>query len=247
MEEIRDLVVKSGLPTFVTPMGKSAVDETLPCFCGVYEGDSSPSNVKKCVESSDFIIGIGIIMSDYNTGGFTNAGIQDALKVLFQGLYVRMHSKDFDDINMSRVLSELTKRIEKQPSWHLELPTTDQTVYADQERAEDVENLTHQWLWPRLSSWLQENDIIIITETGTSNFGISMTKFKHGVVAINQILWGSIGYALGACEGAVVAAKEVELNRTILFIGDGSFQLTVTALSKALLSCEMILALLARY
>ena len=36
-----------------------------------------------------------------------------------------------------------------------------------------------------------------------------------------------IGYALGATSGAAMAAKEIGKQRTILFIGDGSFELTV--------------------
>src|SRR2546423_6891241 len=137
LKEVGDLVVKLRLPTFVTPMGKSAVDETLPYFSGVYEGESSPPTVKKHLESSDLIIGIGIIPSDYNTGGFTNAGMQDALRVLFQGLHARVHSTDFDHVNMSRVLSQLAKSVERQPSWNSELPNVNQIESAEQENAEN--------------------------------------------------------------------------------------------------------------
>ena len=55
------------------------------------------------------------------------------------------------------------------------------------------------------------------------------------MVAINQILWGSIGYSVGACHGAALAAEELEGNqRTILFVGDGSFQLTAQEVSTML-------------
>jgi hypothetical protein len=36
---------------------------------------------------------------------------------------------------------------------------------------------------------------------------------------VSQVLWGSIGYSMGACQGAALAAKEQEDRRTILFIG----------------------------
>ncbi len=55
--------------------------------------------------------------------------------------------------------------------------------------------------------------------------------FKKEVVAISQILWGSIGYATGACQGAALAGKEAGNRRTVLFTGDGSFQLTGQELS----------------
>lgn len=63
--------------------------------------------------------------------------------------------------------------------------------------------------------------------SGTANFGILETRFPKGVTAISQVLWGSIGYSVGACQGAALAVKEADPSRrVILFVGDGSFQLT---------------------
>jgi len=43
---------------------------------------------------------------------------------------------------------------------------------------------------------------------------------------VAQILWGAIGWSVGACLGASLAAKETgEERRTVLFVGDGSLQL----------------------
>jgi pyruvate decarboxylase len=93
------------------------------------------------------------------------------------------------------------------------------------------EIITQGWFWPRVGQFLKENDIVI-TETGTSNFGIWETKFPKGVTAISQVLWGSIGYSVGSCQGAALAARDAGLDRrTILFVGDGSLQLTVQEIS----------------
>ncbi len=91
--------------------------------------------------------------------------------------------------------------------------------------------ITQAWFWPRVGQWLRENDIVV-TETGTANFGIWETRFPRGVTALSQVLWGSIGYAVGATQGAALAASEDDRKRrTILFVGDGSFQLSVQELS----------------
>jgi pyruvate decarboxylase len=91
--------------------------------------------------------------------------------------------------------------------------------------------VTQAWFWPRVGQFLKEDDIVI-TETGTANFGIWETKFPKGVTALSQVLWGSIGYSVGACEGAALAARDSGWNRrTILFVGDGSFQLTCQEVS----------------
>lgn len=94
--------------------------------------------------------------------------------------------------------------------------------------------ITQAWLWPRVGQFLKARDIVV-TETGTSNFGIWDTKFPPGVTALSQVLWGSIGWSVGACQGAALAAKDVEDNRrTVLFVGDGSFQLTAQEVSTML-------------
>ena len=90
--------------------------------------------------------------------------------------------------------------------------------------------ISHDWFWPRLGQWLEAGDIVI-TETGTANFGIWETKFPKDVTALSQVLWGSIGYSVGACQGAALAAKETGNRRTILIVGDGSLQLTVQEIS----------------
>jgi pyruvate decarboxylase len=71
LKETHELVKKSGIPTFVAPMGKGAVDETLPNYGGVYAGNGSNAGVKDRVESADLVLSIGAIQSDFNTAGFT--------------------------------------------------------------------------------------------------------------------------------------------------------------------------------
>ena len=61
LEEVHDLINKTKLPVFVTPMGKGAVNETHPQYGGVYAGDGSIASVKERVEAADLILTIGAI------------------------------------------------------------------------------------------------------------------------------------------------------------------------------------------
>jgi pyruvate decarboxylase len=104
------------------------------------------------------------------------------------------------------------------------------------------DSITHEYLWPRLSAFLQPHDILLI-ETGTPSLGIWSTPFPSPLTAISQTLWASIGYSLPATLGAALAARDLsnastspsspqrQRQRTILFIGDGSFQVSAPALS----------------
>jgi len=71
LDEVHDLIEKTNLPVFVTPMGKGAVNEEHSNYGGVYAGEGSQPDVKKRVEASDLILTIGAIKSDFNTAGFS--------------------------------------------------------------------------------------------------------------------------------------------------------------------------------
>jgi pyruvate decarboxylase len=46
-------------PTFTTTMGKGAINERHPQFCGVYGGASTNPNVKSVIESSECVLWVG--------------------------------------------------------------------------------------------------------------------------------------------------------------------------------------------
>ncbi|KAJ5717528.1 hypothetical protein N7488_003174 [Penicillium malachiteum] len=229
LDEVHDLVEASGLPTFVTPMGKGAVNETHKNFGGVYAGNGSNAGVSEMVESSDLILSIGAIKSDFNTTGFTYR-IGQLNTIDFHSNYVRVRYSEYPDINMKGVLRKVVQQMGKLSA--VPVPPINNTL-PKSEQSSTSQTITHAWLWPTVGQWLKENDVVL-TETGTANFGIWETRFPPNVTAISQVLWGSIGYALGSCQGAALAAKELHNRRTILFIGDGSFQLTVQEISTML-------------
>ncbi|QSS52791.1 pyruvate decarboxylase [Histoplasma capsulatum var. duboisii H88] len=226
LDEVQDLVIKSGLPTFVTPMGKSAIDETLPNYGGVYAGNGSNPGVKERVESSDLILNIGAIKSDFNTAGFTyRIGRMNSID--FHSNFVAVRYSEYPNVHMKGVLRKVVDRMGQ-----LNVTPGPRVInQPPKQEPSETSAISHAWFWPTVGQWLREKDIII-TETGTANFGIWETRFPKGVTALSQVLWGSIGYALGACQGAALAAKLGNQDRrTVLFIGDGSFQLTAQELS----------------
>ncbi|MCJ1470293.1 Pyruvate decarboxylase 1 [Pseudocyphellaria aurata] len=228
LDEVHELIEKSGLPTFVAPMGKGAVDETLSTYGGVYAGDGSHRGVRERVESSDLVLSIGAIKSDFNTAGFTYR-VSQLSTIDFHSEYIRVRYSEYPGVRMQGVLKKVVAKMEKlnvQPG-----PEASNEIAEEDQHISKRQVITHAWLWPRVGQWLMPNDIVI-TETGTANFGIWETRFPKGVIALSQVLWGSIGYSVGACQGAALAAKETGGDRrTILFVGDGSFELTAQEVS----------------
>lgn len=231
LEEVKELVTKSGLPTFVTPMGKGAVDETLPNYGGVYAGTGSNSGVRERVESSDLVLSIGAIKSDFNTAGFSYR-VSQLSTVDFHSTYVRVKYSEYPGVRMNGVLRKVSARLSRLPDVSCPHPANDPPQAESDAPA--ASTITQAWFWPTLGRWLRPDDVVI-TETGTANFGIWETRFPAGVTAISQVLWGSIGYATGATQGAALAAAERDPpRRTVLLTGDGSFQLTAQELSTML-------------
>ena len=227
LDEVHELVEKSGLPTFVAPMGKGAVNETLQNYGGVYAGTGSNEGVAERVEASDLVLTIGSIKSDFNTAGFTYR-VSQLHTIDFHSTYMRVRYSEYPGVSMHGVLKKVTARMGK---LNIQAgPAPNNKIAKKDQGMSQGELITHDWLWPRVGQWLEPNDIVI-TETGTANFGIWETKFPEGVTALSQVLWGSIGYSVGACQGAALAAKETGNRRTILFVGDGSFELTAQELS----------------
>ncbi|KAG5952434.1 hypothetical protein E4U57_006152 [Claviceps arundinis] len=231
LAEIHDLIDKTGLPVFVTPMGKSAVNENHSSFGGVYAGAGShPLEVKDIVESSDLIITIGALKSDFNTTGFSYRTSQLKSINLHSDHCVVRYST-YPGIRMKGVLQKLIAKIQPAQLNIRSIPTVPKEAQLSHDGSPTI---TQSWLWPRVGSFLREEDIVV-TETGTANFGIWDTRFPAGVTALTQILWGSIGWSVGACQGAALAAKDMGRDRrTILFVGDGSFQLTAQEVSTML-------------
>lgn len=205
------------------------MQETLPNYGGVYAGTGSNEGVQQRVENADLVLSIGAVKSDFNTSGFTYR-ISQLSTIDFHSTYIRVKYSEYPGVGMKGVLRKIVDRL---PKLSVEAgPSMHQNVIPAEVQSSSDLTITHDWLWPRMGQWLEPNDIIL-TETGTSNFGIWETRFPKGVTAISQVLWGSIGYATGACQGAALAQKEQSnnFNRTILWTGDGSFQLTAQEVS----------------
>lgn len=218
-------------PLFCTPMGKGLLDERLPQFGGVYVGSLSDPEVAKIVESSDLILSVGALLSDFNTGSFSYHYNTRNL-VEFHSDHIKVRSATYNGVGMKALLSNLSNELLKhfKPVPEASRPALPH-VPSFAAMANKDEPILQKWMWTRLSAWLREGDIVI-TETGTSSFGILKTKFPKNVIGISQVLWGSIGYSVGSTCGAALAAQEIDpKKRVILFVGDGSLQLTVQEIS----------------
>ncbi|KAJ5523939.1 hypothetical protein N7494_010589 [Penicillium frequentans] len=256
----RSFVEKSNIPCFSFPMAKGIINESLPNFRGIYAGDVSNPGVQKAIQSSDLILLIGSRPSDLNTGAF-KCDVPDVDTIVFHRDTVELGEETYSNILMENVLGKISDAISVSASNTasnspfsslLSSPASSAGANAPKisldesgslfksEKADtsaDSIPLSQEWLWPRISSWLEEDDIVAM-DAGTSAFGGIWSQHPRGAQSLFQLLWCSIGFALGATVGAAIAAREQfkesetkQKRRTILFTGDGSLQMTAQEIS----------------
>jgi indolepyruvate decarboxylase len=95
--------------------------------------------------------------------------------------------------------------------------------------ADGSAKLTQAAYWAAIQDYLRPGDVLY-TDNGTS-YAIFGLHLPPGCTVVASVIWGSIGYSVGALLGALTAAPD---RRHLLFVGDGSFQETAQELSTIL-------------
>ncbi|OCT50970.1 Pyruvate decarboxylase [Cladophialophora carrionii] len=226
-ELIRQLAELTQFPSYSTPLSKGVIDETKPYYNGLYNGKVSFPGVADSIEASDLVLNIGPLPSDSNTGGFTRE-IKDEHLVWLGHDFCKLQDQTFDGVHFLPVLKKLVAALEADPQkFNLprpqKAPRVEVPVLLDQKSGQ----IKQAYVWQRLGRFLRENDILLV-ESGTAQFGMPDATFPPNVKYITQTFWSSIGFTVGACFGALLAAKEMNhTGRVVLIVGEGSLQMTV--------------------
>ena len=223
-DEIMRLAEKRQIPIATINTSKGVIDETSPHFRGIYSGAGSAPAARDAVERSDCLLAVGVRRIDSTSGFFSDALPPDTIHL--RSYSVDVGEENYQAVTLGEVLAAVTDAL---PSISGAAPPT-----PDRQRARSSESpsgaLTQAAYWRRIQSFLREGDVLI-AEDGTSSAGAIGLTLPPRCTFVTQAVWGSIGYSLGALLGTMIAAPQ---RRHLLFIGDGSFQLTAQELSTIL-------------
>lgn len=224
-EQIIALGEKAGLPFVSLSTGRSIFNEHHPLFRGIYNGQACAPETQQTVEDSDCLIAIGVRLFDLSTGCFSHR-IPTPQTILIDAYSAVLDGQVYEGVIAEEILKALCER----------LPTvkTPAVIKPKAPRAAsdwpEEKALTQKRMWPRLAEFLREGDLIL-AENGTPLAGISGVQLPAGTIFLSQSVWASIGYTLPALLGAMLAEPQ---RRPLLFIGDGSLQMTVQEFSSIL-------------
>ncbi|KIX95510.1 uncharacterized protein Z520_08630 [Fonsecaea multimorphosa CBS 102226] len=240
-EDVQQIVQTTKWPTWVTVFAKGLVDETASNVHGVYRGSYDPK-AKAFVDNSDLVLCFGPHFSTTNT--FDSTGIPpQAVTISYTDNEIRIGEQTFRDIPIRSAVSLLRQELNA-----LDLMSSGTQATAELAgKAHKVclsslpseKCITQDGLWRLLGSFIRPGDIIL-GETGTAGYGVQEMALPRHTRVFAPVTWLSIGYMLPAAQGAALAQREliassayhgISQARTVLCIGDGSFQMTVQELS----------------
>jgi indolepyruvate decarboxylase len=228
-KELAHLLERTGFPYATMMLGKAVLSERHPQFIGIYEGERSREYVRQRVESADCILQLGAMLTDFNTGGFTTR-LEASETVCANIRAVKIKHHYYEDVNLGDFMLGLAEAISKRAPSTLDIQcAVGGCMHRDTLPYQPAasEPLTIKRFFDRMSHFVREGSIVV-AETGVALFSAAEMLLPEGSAFIGQTFYGSIGYTVGATLGAGTAARDRPL---VLFIGDGSFQVTCQDLS----------------
>jgi indolepyruvate decarboxylase len=168
-------------------------------------------------------------MTDFNTGGFTT-NLDDSKTISANIRSVKIKHHFYENVNLRDFIIGLTEKLSLRDPAALDIKcASDSCVHRHTKPyiPDAQKPVTIKRFFDRMSHFIKDNSIVV-AETGVSLFSAAEMLMPEGAAFIGQTFYGSIGYTIGATLGACMAA---EGRRVVLFVGDGSFQVTCQDLS----------------
>ncbi|KAF4123734.1 pyruvate decarboxylase [Geosmithia morbida] len=240
-DQVQQLVKATGWPTWVTGYSKSLIDETLPNFHGVNHGSFEDHKSREFIRQADLILCFGPHFSATNTYLFTSIP-RPEVAILFTDTEVKMPDGTTRNCSAKPLISQLVRdldasRMHRYGDEYPDLHRDSLLSFSDVPRDGAIDQ---EHVWRLLGNFLRPGDILM-AETGTAAYGARRVPLPKHARYFGPVTWLSIGYMLPAAQGAALAQKELvskgeyhgikELPRTVLLMGDGSFQMTAQELS----------------
>ncbi|CAI1100496.1 Indole-3-pyruvate decarboxylase [Serratia rubidaea] len=207
------------------PTAKCIIPETTAGWMGGYSGNLSRPELFELMAKSDCVLSFGVRLVDSTTGYFSHQ-IPAAAQIDIQPYSLKFDNTAYPAVATADLLQALLDADEGPHAAPMAvLPNPHAQLAAPGDAP-----LDQAYFWQRMSRFIREDDVLVV-ENGTSGAAVGGMRMPDGVKVVNQPIWGSIGYTLPALLGTLMAAPQ---RRHMLFIGDGSFQLTAQEVSTLL-------------
>ncbi|WBW74062.1 pyruvate decarboxylase [Schizosaccharomyces osmophilus] len=213
----------------VQPNAKSFISEEYKNYAGVYWGLCSTRAADKIGDFADFFIGAGTVFNDYTSNGY-KIGPSAEQFIDSDYMHVSLPGYEFTRVKMDEFLSRLADKVSKKNATMVEYARIKPALlnYAP---ANPKELLTREELMRQIQGVIDGNTTLY-AETGDSWFNGMQMNLPEGAKFEIEMQWGHIGWSVPSALGYAIAAPK---RRTVIMVGDGSFQLTGQELAQMVL------------
>ncbi|MFF4055277.1 alpha-keto acid decarboxylase family protein [Streptomyces sp. NPDC001668] len=214
------LIQQLNVPFVTELLSKAVLSEDDALFAGVLDGQASSTGVTDLVGTSDFVLALGVWLTDINSLGWdpdydkTAFASFDAVKfgTFFGGQVALEHLMD-------GILAEnVTPRAGKPP----EKPARSAPTVGE------ADVITYQGFYNYVQQYI-DTDTIVGADASMNYFGSLLLDVPRPGGFIVQSSYSSIGYSAPAATGICLAKGPDQ--KVVVFSGDGGFQMTAQCLS----------------
>lgn len=211
-EAVAALALKTRIPLVTTFMGKGMFTKYASTCLGAYIGKAGDARLRDLVEDSDFLIMLGVIISDTNFG---HAGkkidLSCAIRANEEAVFVG--EKRFDNVDIPELVRALQKLLPRNVPRHLSPVPREGAPAGDHLlRADDIAGILNAALagFPRMPLAADVGDCLFVA-TGVRDVPFLASGY-----------YATMGFGVPAGLGIQAATGE----RPLIVVGDGGFQMT---------------------
>lgn len=221
-EQARSLIQKLKIPYVTELLSKAVISEDDPLFAGVFDGQASSAEVQTLFKNADFILSLGVWLTDINSLGWTFDFGRTAfvsLDTVKYGVFFRAQ------VALRHFIDDFME---------IEIETAKQTLLAPTYKTSRVtatDPITYQGFYDFIPQFIDENTILG-SDASLNYFGSILLRVAAQRGFVSQSSYSSIGYIGAAATGICLACQAMEnKKRVVVFTGDGGFQMTAQCLS----------------
>ncbi|MDT7621995.1 MAG: alpha-keto-acid decarboxylase [Pseudonocardiales bacterium] len=221
---VAELAGLPGVRVASQPGSNALLDDDHPASLGTYFGAATRSDeAREAIDNASLLVMAGTVESDFTTGSFTHR-YDSALAVELTVDHARIGPVVYPGVRLEDSLRVLHQLVSK--SQYADASAVARTAPTSVPAGNLDEPLNHKRFWAGVQDWLPPSTTVA-AEIGTALYGALDLRLPPDSDLLDQPVWSSIGFTLPAVLGAALARPD---RRPVLFIGDGSAQLTVQEL-----------------
>jgi len=219
-DKAEKLIRQLQIPYVTELLNKAILSEEDAQFAGVFDGQSSSASVQELMKNSDFVLALGVWLTDINDLGWPI----DLGKTAFASFDTFKYGTVFNaQVSLVDLLDGLLEK-------NLICPRRDlpQEIRPEPTFGNLTEEITYQGFYDLVRYYIDGNTIVG-SDASLNYFGSMLLKIAAPRGFIVQSSYSAIGY-IGPAATGVSLAKEAS-QRVMVFSGDGGFQMTAQCLS----------------